>query len=185
MRNFYYSFEFIFLRLSSELDEYCSKYEDFKKIKSKPAELVKKASEIFSESDEKEEIFEYAKVAYLEWSNVILNLASNEGWYRRHDDFKGVKSTLDPGITVLFLNYITNIVIMISKLKNTIQKIFLRWLLIFEWYLEVFFLYDTNYDFWKDTYQFKWRDCARGVCRNFSLIEGDFFTLREFREKFW
>ena len=66
MRNFYYNFEFIFLRLSSELYEYCSMYEDCKKIKSKPAELVKKASEIFSESDEKEEIFEYAKVAYLE-----------------------------------------------------------------------------------------------------------------------
>ena len=146
MRNFYYNFEFIFWRLSSELYEYCSKYEDCKKIKSKPAELVKKASEIFSESDEKEEIFEYAKVAYLEWSNVILNLASNEGWYHRHDDFKGVKSALDPGITVLFLNYITNIVIMISKLKNTIQKIFLRWLLIFEWYLEVFFF--IRYELW-------------------------------------
>ena len=64
--------------------------------------------------------FECARVVYLECSNVILNLASNEVWYCRCDDFKGVKSTLEPGITVLFLNYITNIVIMISKLKNAI-----------------------------------------------------------------
>ena len=40
-----------------------------------------------------------------------------------------------------------------------------------------------NCDFWEHIYQFKWRDCARGVYRSFSLIDGDFFTLREFTEK--
>ena len=39
-----------------------------RKIKSKTAELIKKESEIFSESDEKGEIFDCAKVAYLECS---------------------------------------------------------------------------------------------------------------------
>ena len=120
MRKCYHDFEFIFLRVLLELDKYCSMYEYWEKIKSKPAELIQKASEIFSESDEKEEIFECARVVYLECSNVILNLASNEVWYCRCDNFKGVKSTLEPGITVLFVNYITNIVIMISKLKNVI-----------------------------------------------------------------
>ena len=66
MRKFYHDFEFIFLRVLLELDKYCSMYEYWKKIKSKPAELIQKASEIFSESDEKEEIFECARVVYLE-----------------------------------------------------------------------------------------------------------------------
>ena len=57
MRKFYHDFEFIFLRVLLELDKYCSMYEYWKKIKSKPAELIQKASEIFSESDEKEEKF--------------------------------------------------------------------------------------------------------------------------------
>ena len=57
MRKFYHDFEFIFLRVLLELDKYCSMYEYWEKIKSKPAELIQKASEIFSESDEKEEKF--------------------------------------------------------------------------------------------------------------------------------
>ena len=68
MGNFYHDFEFTFLCDSSKLYEYCSKYEDCEKIKSKTAELIKKESEIFSESDEKGEIFDCAKVAYLECS---------------------------------------------------------------------------------------------------------------------
>ena len=57
-----------FLCDSSKLYEYCSKYEDCEKIKSKTAELIKKVSEIFPESDEKREIFDCAKVVYPECS---------------------------------------------------------------------------------------------------------------------
>ena len=37
------------------------------------------------------------------------------------------------------------------------------------------FLYDKNCDFWEYTYQFKWRDSARGVCVSSYLTEDDFF----------
>lgn len=40
-----------------------------------------------------------------------------------------------------------------------------------------------NCDFWEHTYQLKWHNYARGVFGSFALIEGDFFALREFREK--
>ena len=68
MGNFYHDFEFSFLCDSSKLYEYCSKYEDREKIKSKTAELIKKVSETFPESDEKGEIFDCAKVVYPECS---------------------------------------------------------------------------------------------------------------------
>ena len=45
------------------------------------------------------------------------------------------------------------------------------------------FLYDKNCDFWEYTYQFKWRDSARGICGSSYLTEDDIFTLREFRKK--
>ena len=47
-------------------------------IVKKPSELIKEAIKIFSESDEKEEIFECTKVVYLKCSNATLNLASNK-----------------------------------------------------------------------------------------------------------
>ena len=46
------------------------------------------------------------------------------------------------------------------------------------------FLYNKNCDFWEYTYQFKWRDSARGVCVSSYLTEDDFFTLVSLRKKF-
>ena len=48
MGNFYDNFEFTFLRDSSKLFEYCSKYEDCEKIESKPAELIKNECEKYT-----------------------------------------------------------------------------------------------------------------------------------------